>query len=257
LRTRFLSDEEYESYWVELGGVRDAIASDLATEKAVLLLDVACGWGLYTFHLASHHPQCRVVAVDIVPSAFSNLRKRRPPTSTPDVVDPLMADAVKLPLRDSVFDLSTSFLGMRDIHMTQGMRGVEDANGEMIRTLRKEGRIALAVTPPDLSETEDQRIAIEVEGEVFGARSLPSTFYLELFQESGVELIGIKTYSTGFRMTAEQAKRELKDGLEIAGDIYAVDAPTFEKAWRRYGPSIEQHGYGMYSKITVFLGMKN
>ena len=254
---RFLSDEEYENYWIDLGGVRGAIASDLAKEKAVLLLDVACGWGLYTFHLASHHPQCRAVAVDIIPSEFSNMRERRAETHATDAIDPLMADATKLPLRDRVFDLSTSFLGMRDIHMTQGQKGVEDANREMFRTLKMGGRVALAVTPPDLAETEDKRIAIEVEGEVFGARSLPSTFYLELFQENGVELIGIKTYSTGVKMTAKQAKKELKDGLEIAEDIYEINAPKFEDVWKRYGPSIEEHGYGMYSKITVFLGKKN
>jgi ubiquinone/menaquinone biosynthesis C-methylase UbiE len=257
LGTRFLSDQEYEDYWIDLGGVRGAIASDLTKEEAVLLLDVACGWGLYTFHLASHHPQCRAVAVDIIPSEFSNMRDRRAEAHTTDAIVPLMADASKLPLRDRVFDLSTSFLGMRDIHMTRGVGGVEDTNREMLRTLRKGGRIALAVTPPDLSESEDQRIAIEVEGEVFGARSLPSTFYLGFFQENCVELIGIRTYSTGVKMTAKQAEKELKDGLEIAEDIYEINAPKFEDVWRRYGPSIEEHGYGMYSKITVFLGKKN
>lgn len=257
LDMRFLSDEEYENYWVELGGVRDAIALDLAEDGAVLLLDVACGWGLYTFHLASYHPEGRVVAVDIVPSAFSNLRRRQPGDHIPDGIDPLMADAAKLPIRDSVFDLSTSFLGMRDIHMTQGLRGVEDANGEMFRTLKRGGRIALAVTPPDLAETEDQRIAIEVEGEVFGARSLSSTFYEELFQGNGIELMGVKTYSTGGKMTAEQAQRELRDGIEIAGDIYKRDPPNFEEVWKRYGSTIERHGYGMYSNITVFVGKKH
>lgn len=133
---RFLSDEEYENYWVELGGVREAIASDLERGD-LLLLDVACGWGLYTFHLASRHPQSKVVAVDIVPSAFSNLRGRHLDAYFPDIIDPLMADATKLPIKDGVFDLSTSFLGMRDIHMTQGPRGVEDANVEMHRTLKK------------------------------------------------------------------------------------------------------------------------
>jgi len=113
------------------------------------------------------------------------------------------------------------------------------------------------VTPHDLAETEDQRIAIEVEGKVFGAMSLPSTFYVELFQENSIELIGAKTYNTGFKMTADQAKRELKDGIEIVGDIYEIDPPNFEDVWRRYGPSIERHGYGMYSKITVFIGTKN
>jgi len=112
---RFLSDEEYENYWVELGGVREAIASDLERGD-LLLLDVACGWGLFTFHLASRHPQSRVVAVDIVPSAFSNLRGRRTENHAPEVTDPLMADATKLPIKDGVFDLSTSFGHARHPH---------------------------------------------------------------------------------------------------------------------------------------------
>jgi len=257
LEERFLSDEEYENYWVDLGGVRGAIAFDLADDGSALILDAACGWGYYTLQLASYHQWGRVVAVDIVPSAFSNLRRRRVEVHAPDVIDPLMADAAKLPIRDSVLDLSTSFLGMRDIYMTQGLSGVEDSNREMFRTLKRGGRIALAVTPPDLAETEDQRIAIEVEGEVFGARSLPSTFYKELLQGMGIELRGVKTYSTGGKMTAEQAQRELREGIEIAGDIYKIDPPNFDEVWRRYGPSIERHGYGMYSKITVFIGMKN
>jgi len=256
LGTRFLSDEEYENYWDELGGVRGAIAAHLAEDEAALVLDVACGWGYYTLELASRHSMGRVVAVDIVSSAFSNLRRKQRETRVPGVIDPLMADAALLPLRNEVFDLSTSFLGMRDIHMTQGRSGVEKTNREMFRTLRRGGRIALAVTPPDLAETEDQRIAIEVEGEVFGARSPPSTLYKELFRRSDIELLEVKTYSTGGKMTPEQARRELRDGLEIAQEVYGSDVPAFEEVWERYGPVIERHGYGMYSKITVLIGRK-
>lgn len=72
-----------------------------------------------------------------------------------------------------------------------------------------------------------------------------------------LEMIGVKTYTTGRKMTAEQTKKELRDGIEIAGDIYNRDPPNFEEVWRRYGPIIERHGYGMYSKITVFVGKEH
>lgn len=254
--TRLMTDEEYTEYWDELGGTREAIAQDLAIDDQDLVLDAACGWGYYTFQLASGNPSGTVVAVDLVPSAFVNMRRKQGDPDAPDNLEPLIAEATRLPFRGSIFDLATSFLGMRDIHMVLGKEGVKKAVEELTRTTAGGGRIALAVTPPDLADTEAQTVAIEVEGEVFGAKSLPSSFYEDLYDENGVALKGAVPYGTGLKMTADQTKKELRDGIEIARDVYGRDAPDFEAVWERYGPTIERHGYGMYSKITVFLGAK-
>jgi len=253
---RFLTDEEYDRYWDELGGTREAIALDLSRDEDALVLDIACGWGYYTFQLALTHPLGMIVAVDIVPSAFTNMQRKKRDLEAPDNIGPLMADAASLPVKDGVFDLATSFLGMRDIYMTRGKVGVEKAIEEMIRATRKMGRIALAVTPPDLAETEDLRVAIEVEGEVFGARSLQSKFYRNLFRDNGIRLLGTSSYITGSKMTADQTKTELIDGIRIAREVYRREVPNFEEVWERYGPTIERNGYAMYSKITLFLGEK-
>lgn len=250
---RYLSDEEYDRYWDKLGGVRESIALDLATADPSLILDVACGWGYYTFQLAVHNPYGIVVAVDIIPSAFTNMRRRQIDLGAPKNFEPLMADAASLPLRDQSFDLATSFLGMRDIHMTLGEDGVGRAVGELIRIARKTGRIAIAVTPLDLADREELRVAIEVEGEVFGAKSMPSTFYNELFTSKGVELVSSKSYGTGAKMTASQTMTELIEGIRIAREVYKRDVLEFDEVWSKYGPSIKRHGYGMYSKITVFI----
>lgn len=254
---RFMTDEEYDRYWDELGGTREAIARDLAKDSHALVLDVACGWGYYTFQLASNHPHGIVVAIDIVPSAFTNMRRKSRELRAPDNIEPVMADATRLPMRSAVFGLSTSFLGVRDIYMILGRDGVERAIREMIRTLRKRGHIALAVTPPDLAETEELQIAIEVEGEVFGAKSLPSTFYRDLLKENNIRLLKKSTYGTGLKMTAAQTKTELRDGIEIAKEIYERDVPRFDDVWKRFGPTIERYGCGMYSKITLILGSKD
>ncbi len=253
---RFLSDEEYKRYWDELEGLRKSIALDLAIARSALILDVACGWGYYTFQLASNNPFGIVIAVDIVPSAFTNMwRKQRAMGALGDI-EPLMADATHLPLRDGSFDLATSFLGMRDIHMTLGMEGVKRAIRELIRTSRKMGCIALAVTPPDIADSEELKVAIEVEGAVFDAKSMPSTFFRELFRVEDVKLISSKSYSTGVKMTADQTRTELMDGIRIAREIYKRNVPEFDEVWRKYGPIIERHGYGMYSNITVFVGKR-
>ncbi|MDH5200551.1 MAG: class I SAM-dependent methyltransferase [Candidatus Bathyarchaeota archaeon] len=252
---RFLTDEEYESYWDELGGTREAVARDLARSEDDLVLDIACGWGYYTFQLASNHPSGLVIALDVIPSSFTSMRRLQRELRAPGNIEPLISDASKLPLRCGVFDLATSFLGMRDIHMVLGREGVEKAIGEMSRATSKAGRVAIAATPPDLAETEDMRVAVEVEGEVFGARSLSSKFYRSIFEQQGIRL-DTRSYRTGLKMTADQTRTELREGIKIAREIYHRDVPDFAEVWQRYGPTIERHGYGMYSKITVFLGEK-
>jgi ubiquinone/menaquinone biosynthesis C-methylase UbiE len=253
---RFMTDEEYENYWTSLGETRDAIARDISRRDGSLTMDVACGYGYYTIELSSNDPTGMVVAVDIVPSAFANMKRLQSRLGNNDNLEPLMADSSLLPIRSDVFDLATSFLGMRDIYMTRGRKGVESTIGEMIRASKKTGRIALAVTPPDLAEAMAVRVAIDVEGEVFGARSMPSTFYTELLKENGVDRCDRKSYSTGLMSTAEQTKVELEEGIEIAKEIYGRDVQDFDEVWMRYGSTIERHGYGMYSKITVISGKK-
>jgi cyclopropane fatty-acyl-phospholipid synthase-like methyltransferase len=251
-----MTDEEYETYWDELGGIREAIASDLSSSEPGVVLDMACGWGYYTIRLAESRTSGMMVAVDVVPSAFTHMKRAHPARDALKSVEPVMADAVRLPLRNSVFDLTTSFLGMRDIYMTTGEEGVRASVAEMIRATKPSCTIALALTPPDTAETEDLRIAIRVEGEVFGARSMPSSYYGDIFRREGIELISSKPYLTGVKMTAGQARTEIMDGIPIAREIYSREVPDFEEIWERFGPTIERHGYAMYSKVTVLLGRK-
>jgi len=253
----FLSNEEYESYWDELGGVRKSIAADLAENEPYVILDIACGWGYYTFQLAAARPEGTVVAVDLLASAFTEMEEKRAELGAPSNYQPLVADATSLPLRDGVVDLSTSFLGMRDIYMTQGEEGCLATTSEMIRVIKQKGVIALAVTPPDLADSEELRLAVEIEGEVFGAKSLPSGFYEETYKMNDVALSSTKAYSTGHKLTSDQAKTELRDGLKIASDLYGISVPGFDEVWEMYGSLIEKHGYGMYSKITAFKGTRN
>jgi ubiquinone/menaquinone biosynthesis C-methylase UbiE len=253
---RYLTDEEYEVYWHELGGVRDSIALDLVKESSTIL-DVACGWGYYTFRLTEYNPSGIVVALDLVPSAFTNMKGKQTDLNTIRNIEPVISDATRLPFRTCVFDISTSFLGMRDIYMTLGRRGVEKTVKEMTRTTRRTGRIAICVTPPNLADTDDLQVAIEVEGEIFGAKSLPTTFYEKLYQKLDVHLLGIKAYCTGSKMTATQTRKELVDGIRIARNTYSREVSDFEEVWRRYGPRIEKHGYGMYSKVAVIIGKRS
>ncbi|MGD2142586.1 MAG: class I SAM-dependent methyltransferase [Candidatus Bathyarchaeota archaeon] len=251
---RFLSDEEYGSYWDELCGVREAIALDLLGETPAITLDVACGWGYFTMELAKGGTG-RVVALDLVHTAFINMR-RIFSKEIAATIEPIIADASNIPCRSDIFGLTTSFLGMRDIHMTLGEEGVRETVEEMIRATRRTGRVAVCVTPPDIAASPEVDVAIEVEGEIFGAKSLPSSFYIELYSSKRMKPLRSRTYQTGVKMTAEQTKIELQDGIQIAREIYGMDVPGFIEVWNRYGTRIEDYGYAMYSDITVLIGEK-
>jgi len=109
------------------------------------------------------------------------------------------------------FDLTASFLGMRDIYMTRGERGVRNAVKEIIRVTKPRGKIVLCITPHEDMETGDQIIAVETEGENFGAESLPKRFSINIFRDNNIALREIRAYYTNKKLTKNQAMTELKE----------------------------------------------
>jgi len=122
--------------------------------------------------------------------------------------------------------------------------------------LKPNGRIVLCITPPEDMETEDQKIAVRLEGEIFGARSLPKRFYADIFRQRNVALNQTRVFFTRKKMTANQTRIEFKDGIKIARTIYRRKVPSFQTVWQKYGKKIEAYGYGMYSKIVLLEGQK-
>jgi len=253
--TRYLADDEYRCYWSKLRGMRKAISESLGIASGITILDVGTGWGLFAIEIARQARRGTIIGIDIVSEEIA--RKTVRDARVSDIVDIMRMDATDLSFRDNCFHLTTSFLGMRDIHMTRGEEGVERATKEMTRVTKPNGRIALTITPPEDMETEDQRIAVEVEGEVFGARSLPKRFYTGIFKDNNVTVKEIITHYTHRKLTSNQAMTELREGIEIARKIYLKNVPDLADVWDRYGERIEAFGYGMYSKTVTMIGEKS
>jgi len=252
----YLIDEEYRTYWFRLEGIRKVISESLALTAGMKILDIGTGWGLFAIEMAKQIKEGEIVGIDIVTEDINKARKLVKGTGVKDIISILKIDAAKLSFSDNCFDLATSFLGMRDIHMTSGKMGVKKAVEEMIRIVKPNGKLVLCITPLEEMETEDQRMAVEIEGNVFGARSLPKKFYIDLFGEKNVVLLETRAYRTRKRLTANQAKIELKEGSEIAKRIYGRGVPKFKEVWDKYGKKIENFGYGMYSKIILLIARK-
>ena len=256
MNTEYLTDEEYETYWVKLQGIRRSISKDLGLTEGMEILDVGTGWGFFAIEVAKQLKRGKIVGIDITLEATNMARKLVGEAEVADVVQVRRMDATELSFPDNHFDLATSFLGMRDIYMTRGEGGVKKATEEMIRVTGLGGRIALCITPPEDMETEEQRIAVETEGKVFGAVSLPKKFYVDIFRDNNVVLKEKKAYYTDKKLTANQAMTELKEGIEIARKVYGKHVPDFKDVWDTYGNRIEAFGYGMYSKIVLLVGEK-
>lgn len=252
----YLTDEEYRTYWFRLEGLRKNISESLGLKAGMKILDVGAGWGLFAIEMAKQLKKGEVVGIDIASDDIINARKLVKEAEVEDIVSIQEMDATELSFRDNHFDLATSFLGMRDIHMTRGKIGVKKAVEEMIRVVKPNGKIVLCVTPLEDMETEDQRIAVKLEGKIFGAASLSKKFYFDIFKENNVMLIETRVYFTNKKLTASQAKTELKEGIEIARRIYVKKVPEFREVWDKYGKKIDAFGYGMYSKIVMVVAQK-
>lgn len=254
--SEYLTDEEYRTYWLRLEGVRTQISESLRLRTGIKILDVGTGYAFFAIEVAKKLKEGEIVGVDIVSDGVAKARNLVKKTGVADVVSIAKVDAVELSFLNDSFDLATSFLGMRDIYMTSKRRGAKKAVEEMIRVVKPNGTIVLCITPPEDMETQDQKIAVSCEGEIFGAKSLPKKFYLDIFKKSDVALTEIRAYFTHKKMTSNQTKTEFKDGIKIARKIYGKRVPTFKEAWSKYGKKIEAHGYGMYSKIVVLEARK-
>ena len=85
---------------------------------------------------------------------------------------------------------------------------------------------------------------------------MPKRFYLDIFDKNNVTLKRVGAFLTNKKMTANQTRTEIKDGIEIASRIYGREVPSFEEVWAKYGDRIETSGYGMYSKIVTLEARK-
>lgn len=256
MNSAYLTDAEYQSYWFRLEGMRKKIAENLVLKTEMKILDVGTGWGFFALEMAKRIEEGEIIGIDIVDEDIERARKLVKEDELENIISIQRMDATKLSFPDNYFDFVTSFLGMRDIHMTRGRIGVKKAVEEMIRVVNPRGKIVLCVTPPEDMETEDQKLAVKLEGDIFGAKSMPKQFYIDIFEENNAILTETRVYLTNKKLTAGQAKIELEDGLAIARKIYGIKVSSIREVWDNYGKRMETFGYGMYSKIVMLLALK-
>lgn len=247
-----LTNEEYQTYFARLGGLRKSMARELVLKPGMRVLDLATGYGFFAIELMKEHENLDIVGIDVsqtdVIEAENNVRDN----CLGDRIRIIKMDATRMTFDDRTFDMVVNFLGLEDIHMTRGRKGVESAFSEACRVLKPGGRFCFLAMPPDRMETMAQRIEVSLFSHICGATWLDSNEYERMLKTAGFELARRAEFRTGKKLSPEQAREEIRFACENIPKIYDIPTPSFDEVWDKYGNDIEEHGLGHYSKVVLF-----
>jgi hypothetical protein len=148
-----------------------------------------------------------------------------------------------------------NFLGLEDLHMTMGVKGLEKMVEEVERIAKKDALIQISMV--EYGDSPEEKVAQEVWREIgLNAVFLERAYYLELLEKVDLHLVEEYTLLMNRKMTPSQAKEELKFACVEAPKIYAsfgVRAMGFDELWEMYGERIEAHGMAYWPKVHVII----
>ncbi|MGD2200786.1 MAG: class I SAM-dependent methyltransferase [Candidatus Bathyarchaeota archaeon] len=248
MRELYATPQEYEALFTTL--TRPQVASKIKLGNEVL--DIAAGSAYFSIEVAIKHPSVKITAVDIFQGSVDRAGENIAARKLDDRITAIRMDASDLDFPDQCFDTVVNYLGFEDIHMTRGYGGVQKAIREVGRVLRPQGTFYFVAMPPDMMETEPQRLEVELFSWLCGATWLKSDEYISLLEEAGLVFRRKTPFYTGKKLTVDQAKEEIEYACEYAPIHYNVETSSFREAWEKFGESIQRHGLGHYSKTVLF-----
>ena len=246
----FVNDREYPTYFTTLGGLREKIAESLPFSQGNVL-DVATGSAYFAAAVAKIRPRAKITAIDIGKLDTAKLVVEK--SGAADRVTLVNMDAAKMDFPPNSFDHAVNFLGLEDIHMTRGRKGVEDTFKEVHRVLKPGGTFSFTVMPSDRAETPAQALEVEVFSFICDATWLKETEYVRIAESRGLVVQSKRVFKTGKKLTLEQARQEIAYAVENVPRLYGRNARSFDDAWNRYRERIRQNGLGHYSRVELFV----
>jgi ubiquinone/menaquinone biosynthesis C-methylase UbiE len=256
LGEEYVSDEEYPTYFTRLRGLRRRVAASLPLEHGMKILDIATGSAYFAMELARLDESLRITGIDISEGSFEAAKENISKNNLEGRVEVRMMDASRLRFPYSSFDMAVNFLGLEDIHMTKGLKGLRGTFRGVGRVVKQGGHFSFVVMPPEEAETPAQRLEVEVFSRVLGATWLSADEYLELLGDAGFSLVRREAFHTGMKLTPGQAREEIRFACEEAPKIFGVKTISFEEAWSIFGDEIEREGLGHYSRVVLMIAKK-
>jgi ubiquinone/menaquinone biosynthesis C-methylase UbiE len=252
----YLSDTEYRNYYPNLNNLRCIIAADLPIESHMRILDLATGYGYFAIALAEQDPTIHVAAIDISWDGVLHANTHITERGLADTIGLVRMDATSMGFARICFDMVVNSMGLEDIHMTRGSKGINQAFLEVNKVLKPAGRFCFAVMPLDTMETEAQKTEAALYSFICDATWLTEKEYEHMLKHTGFELVEKRCYSTGKKLTPDQARTEIMEACEIVPRVYGRAVPTFKEIWQRFGEAIKQNGLGHCSKLVVINAQK-
>jgi SAM-dependent methyltransferase len=253
---RYISAEEYPTYFSKLNNLRHRIASDLPIKPGMRILDLATGYGFFAMELIKRDNNLKIVGIDISQNDILSARKNVEEHSLVDRIEIIEMDATNMNFSNENFDIVVNFLGLEDIHMTRGKAGVQKTFLEVNRILKSDGYFYFVVMPPKEMETVAQKIEAALFSYICDATWLSTKEYEKMMERAEFKLIRKRSYYTGKKLSPEQAKAEIRFACKNVPKIYGINTPPFEEVWARFGQEIEENGLGHYSKVVLMITQK-
>jgi len=253
---QYITNQEYQTYYQKLSGLRLRIAKDLPIKPGMRLLDVATGSGFFAMVVARRNSTLKITGIDIAQSDIRNAKKNIKREGLTGRIEILQMDATKMSFAKEEFDMAVNFTGLEDIHMTRGKEGVLQTFHQVSRVIRPKSFFCFVVMPPEEMETQAQKIEVALFSYICDATWLSAKEYERCLSEAELRLIRKKRYYTSKKLTPEQAKAEIRFACKTDPKIYGIKTPSFEQVWSKFGQQIEKNGLGHYSKVVLMIAQK-
>lgn len=253
---QYVSNQEYQTYYQKLNGLRQRIARDLPVKPNFRILDLATGSGFFAIEVAKCYNSVQITGIDISKSSIQNARKNLKKESFQNKIEIQKMDATHMSFNRRDFDMVINFTGLEDIHMTRGKAGVQRTFFEVNMVLKPESFFCFVVMPPEEMETQAQKIEVALFSYICDATWLSAKEYEHILDQAKFRLTNKKSYYTGKKLTPEQAKAEIRFACKNDPKIYGIDTPSIEQVWAKFGQEIVENGLGHYSKVLLMVAKK-
>lgn len=244
---RFISGEE-TLHAAQLAKM-DFVAEQIEVRPGSSVLDVGCGWGALTLHLAKHHG-CQVSGVTPAPSQASYIQARAADLGISDRVRIHIGTFDQVELGDSRFDAVTMLGSIT--HMRDKSAAVTKA----ARQLRQGGRYYLSE-----SCFRNRRIYDEfnlrpgsdfIRDQIFGwGELLPMSTFVVHFEDAGMSLAGLTDLTADYARTIDFWR---SNALANRDQIDRIEPGKTEELLRYF--DICNAGWGLTTKHYALLGIR-
>jgi cyclopropane-fatty-acyl-phospholipid synthase len=225
------------------------VAAQIGARPDASVLDVGCGWGSLTLHLARYHG-CHVTGITPSPAQAEYVRRRAKAHGVSDLVQLCVGTFDEQSPGVRAFDAVT-MLGS-----VTHMRDKPAAVAKATRALRTGGRFYLSEScfrNKRIHDEFDRRPGTEfIRNDIFGWGELvPMSTFVAAFEDAGLSLAGLTDLTADYAKTIEHWRA---NALAHRAEIDALEPGKTDQLVHYF--DICNAGWGLTTKHYALLGLR-